>query len=92
MAIYIQPTDPPTTTQSPTTATSQATSTGPLTTTTIDKKTTEIGIVPTKLLQGTPFTENTNNTTSGTVLVNLNYLLIKLNFVVCFIIISFVCL
>ena len=93
MAIYIQPTDPPTTTQSPTTPTTLATSTGSLTTTTIEEKTTEIGIVPSQSLRGTAFTEDTNNSTSGTVtLVNLKYLLIKLNFVACFIIIAFVCL
>ena len=86
MAIYVQPTDPPTTTQSITPTTAQVTTTD-LPTTDFDEMTTKIGIVSTQPLL---FTQDTNNTTSGTVaLINLNRLLIM--FVVCFIEMTFVC-
>lgn len=73
MVLYIQSTDPPTTTEPLTTSTTLATTTDPLTTT----MTTGIGVTPTKELPGTldPPAEDTNNTTSGTMtLFNLNYL------------------
>ena len=66
MVLYIQSTDPPTTTERLTTSITLATTTSPLTTTTL---TTGIRVVPTE--------GDMNNTTSGTVtLFNLNYLTI----------------
>lgn len=77
MVLYIQSTDPPTTTEPLTTSTTLETTTDPLTTT----MTTGIGVTTTEQLQGTldVLTEESdmNNTTSGTVtLFNLNYLTI----------------
>lgn len=74
MAIYIQPNDPPTTTELVTTSTTMVTTTGPLTT----SATTKVRVASTEpALQDTPFTGDVSTTTSGTVtLFNLNYLTI----------------